>query len=491
MKEVGMSTNAAIANSAVPIPLLVSAETGAAAPMLPAESLPHIAGDLPGADQRAANSTHLSADSSVGDPNDLTQTGWSILFASDADPAIKAQLQPLIDLRHAQVADDNLFKVFEGNDSGVRPGQTADNWVQYRGVSLTAQVDPTAGVPYYVLIVGGPDRIPFDFQNLLKMQWAVGRLAFDNIEDYGRYAQAVVEYESPTFKPVQRKNAAVWITHNDGDLATGMLTNALCPNFLDAQKPLGCGAAKFSLDAFTTTTPKQATKQQFIDILRGQVPGGAPAVIFTGSHGAEYSMSDPALQRRMQGSLFTQEWVRGTPAGEDNLMSADDIPADAQLQGTMSFLFACYSGGCPAVNNYYFGPNGTALPVAPAPMIAALPQALLSHGTLAVIAHIDLAFPYAFQDVTGSPQVQAVRDPLTYLMLGRRAGYAADCLSDRWSHLCSQLMEAEARTVSTDPNAPQPLNDAARTALTISRDDARNYIVLGDPAARLRIGDLQ
>jgi hypothetical protein len=76
-------------------------------------------------------------------------------------------------------------------------------------------------------------------------------------------------------------------------------------------------------------------------------------------------------------------------------------------------------------------------------------------------------------------------------MFGRRAGYAADCLSDRWSHLCSQLIESEAITASTVPNAPQPLNDAARTALTIARDDARNYIVLGDPAARLRIADLQ
>jgi hypothetical protein len=467
-------------NPALPIPLLVSAETGAPAPVLPPESLPHIVPDLPGADQRAVNSTHLSTDSSVGDPNDLTQTGWCILFASDADPAIKAQLQPLIDLRHAQVADDNLFKIFEGNDSGVRPGQTADNWVQYRGVSLTAQVDPTAGVPYYVLIVGQPDRIPFDFQNLLKMQWAVGRLAFDNIEDYGRYAQAVVQYESPTFVPVQRKNAAVWITHNDGDLATGMLSDALCPNFLDAQHPLGCGTAKFSLDAFTASTPKQATKQQFIDMLRGNIPGGAPAVFFTGSHGAEYSLTDPALQRRMQGALFTQEWIRGTPGGENNLVSADDIPADARLQGTMAFLFA-----------YYFGADGAQLPVAPAPLIAALPQALLSHGTLAVIAHVDLAFPYAFQDVTGTPQVQAVRDPLTYLMMGRRAGYAADCLSDRWSHLCSQLIESEARTASPDPSAPQPLNASARTALTIARDDARNYIVLGDPAARLRIRDLQ
>src|SRR5580704_19148778 len=123
----------------LPVPLLVHAPTGAPAPALPPESLPHLSGDLPGAAQRSIDSTHLGTDSSVGDPDDLTQTGWCILFASDADPAIKAQLQPLIDLRHAQVADDNLFKIFEGNDSGVRPGQTADNWVQYRGVSLTAQ----------------------------------------------------------------------------------------------------------------------------------------------------------------------------------------------------------------------------------------------------------------------------------------------------------------------------------------------------------------
>uniref|UniRef100_A0A372ILN2 Gingipain domain-containing protein n=2 Tax=Paracidobacterium acidisoli TaxID=2303751 RepID=A0A372ILN2_9BACT len=474
----------------LPIPLLVHAQTGTPAQALSHESIPSVGRDLPGADQRSRDSSHLAADSSVGDPDDLSQTGWCILFASDADPAIKAQLQPLIDLRRSQVGDDNLFKVFEGN-TGVQPGQTADNWAEYRGVSLTAQVDPFAGVPYYVLLIGHPDRIPFDFQNLLKMQWAVGRLAFDDIEDYGRYAKAVVQYEAPAFQPVQRKNAAVWITRNEGDVATAMLSGALCPNFLDVHRPLGSGAARFTLDAFTGSSAKQATKQQLIDILRGDIPGGPPAVFFTGSHGAEYPIADPALQRRMQGSLFTQEWVRGTPAGADNLFSAEDIPADARLQGTMAFLFACYSGGCPADNNYYFQPDGSKIPVAPAPLVAALPQALLSHGALAVIAHIDMAFPYAFQDVTGTPQVQAIRDPLTYLMLGRRAGYAADCLSDRWSHLCSQLIEAENRTASSDPKAPQPLSAAAHSALTIARDDARNYIVLGDPAARLRIADLK
>ncbi len=474
----------------LPVPLLVHAPTGTPAPALPPESLPHLSGDLPGAAQRSIDSTHLGTDSSVGDPGDLTQTGWCILFASDADPAIKAQLQPLIDLRRKQVNDDHLFQVFEGNDSGVRPNQTADDWVQYRGVSLTAKVDPTAGVPYYVLIVGQPDRIPFDFQNLLKMQWAVGRLAFDDIEDYGRYARAVVQYEDPGFVPAQRKNAAVWVTRNDNDVATAMLSNAICPNFLDNIKPLGSGPAKFTLDAFTYSTAKQATKQQLIDILRGNLPGGPPAVLFTGSHGVEYPMGDPA-QRRMQGSLLTQEWVRDTAAGANNLFSAEDIPADAKLQGTMAFLFACYSGGCPVDNNYYFNPDGSKIPVAPAPLIAALPQALLSHGALAVIAHVDLAFPYAFQDVTGTPQLQSLRDPLTYLMFGRRAGYAVDSLSDRWSRLCSQLIESEARTVSTDPNATPPLSPAARTVLTIARDDARNYILLGDPAAQLRVKDLK
>jgi len=480
-----MSPTSPAASNAQPIPLLVHGPTGKAAPVLPPESLPHLSGDLPGAAQRAIDSTHLGTDSSVGDPDDLTQTGWCIVFASDADPAIKAQLQPLIDLRRKQVNDDHMFQVFEGNDGGVRPNQTADDWIQYRGVSLTAKVDPTAGLPYYVLLVGQPDRIPFEFQNLLKMQWAVGRLAFDNIEDYGRYAQAVVQYEDPGRIPVQRRNAAVWVTCNDGDIATSVLTNAICPNFVDSPKPLGSGAAKFSLDAFTSSTQKQATKQQLIDILRGNVPGGPPAVFFTGSHGVEYPMTDPALQRRMQGSLLTQEWVPDASAGPNNLFSAEDVPADAKLQGTMAFLFACYSGGCPVNNNYYFNPDGSKIPIAPAPLVAALPQALLSRGALAVIAHVDMAFPYSFQDVTGTPQLQAVRDPLTYLMLGRRAGYAVDSLSDRWSRLCSQLIEADANTAAV------PLSPAARTSLTIARDDARNYIVLGDPAAQLRVKDLK
>ena len=117
------------------------------------------------------------------------------------------------------------------------PGQTAASWAQQRGVSLTAPVNPyQGGVPFYLLIVGSPDRISFEFQALLKMQWAVGRLYFDNIEDYGRYAQKVVEYESKTFTPVQSKNTAFWVTRNFGDAATAILCGAHFPGFSRARE---------------------------------------------------------------------------------------------------------------------------------------------------------------------------------------------------------------------------------------------------------------
>jgi hypothetical protein len=476
---------------ALPVPLHIDALAGQAAPPMPDESLGRL-GDLPAATQRAQDSKSLGTSSRVDDVNDLTQTGWCVIFASDADPAIQAQLQPLIELRRNQVGDENLFKIFAG-DEGVQPGHAADDFaarVKPSGVSLTAAVDPYAGLPYYVLLVGQPDRVPFEFQNLLKMQWAVGRLAFDDIEDYGRYAQAVVQYESAGYTPVQRRNAAVWMTRNDGDAATAMLSGSVGTNFLDTKWPLGSAPARFTLDAFTCTSQKQATKQQLIDILRGDVPGGAPAVIFTGSHGASYPITDAAQQRRMQGSLVTQEWAPGQPAGENNSFSAEDLPSDAKLEGTMALLYACFSGGCPTYNNYYFNADGSKKPLAPAPMIGALPQALLRRGMLAVIGHVDMAFPYSFQDYMGTPQVQAVRDPLTYMMTGRRVGWAADCLSDRWSRLGLQLTELQ-NPSATDAAPPAAVNPALQKALTLARDDARNYIVLGDPAAQLRVKDLK
>jgi hypothetical protein len=221
----------------------------------------------------------------------------------------------------------------------------------------------------------------------------------------------------------------------------------------------------------------EATKQRLSDIFSGQIDGGTPSVVFTGSHGAEWPISDPEAQRERQGALVTQEWTRGQPLQPDYYFSASDLSSGAKVHGAMVFLFACFGGGCPAQDTYYRANDGSPRALTPAPLVAKLPQALLSRGALAVIGHVDRAFSYAFENGQGTPQPQVLRDPLTYLMQGKPVGLATDPLNLLWSTLAARsgiLMGG------STPDA------AALANMIIARDDARNYMILGDPAVRLK-----
>jgi hypothetical protein len=480
---------------ALPIPMGVRLDTGLALPRLSASDAARVIAspDLTDAPARSDSQKTLAPDASVTMAGDLTQAGWAVLFASDADPAIKQQLQPLLDLRQRQVEKDPIpglpsrFRIFEGEavgtgpifTGGVLPGQTADDWARARGVNFSSPVNPDI-VPYYLLIVGSPDRISFDFHSNFKLQWLVGRLYFDDIADYGRYAAQVVAYETAPWKPLPAKNAAVWLTANQGDIATTILSGAIQAEFQNTTPPFGatrgCG---YSMDLFLG---EAATKQQLAEIFAGNLPGGVPTVVFTGSHGSEFAMPTTpeaiAAQKAGQGSLVTQEWTPGDPLTPACQFGADDIPAANTLPGTMVFMFACYSVGCPATDNYYFNADGSTIPAAPAPLISRLAQKLLANGALAVIGHVDRAFPYGIENVNGTSQVKLIRTPLERLMQGQTVGLAADTFSNSWSALSAKL----------GLNAP-PLSTAAAARSRIARDDARNYVVLGDPAARLRVKD--
>jgi hypothetical protein len=463
----------------MPIPMGVVAETGATHPRLTEDDLRHIKPDSAAVLARAEESHALAVDSSVDDPMDLTQTGWAVLFASDADPAIQDALKPLLDWRKSQVNDDKLFRVFDG-PAGVRPNQTAGSWALAKGVSLAAPVGPRRGVPFYLMMVGSPQRIPFEFQAQFDLQWAVGRLHFDKVADYASYAQKVVEYEQGS-GPAQQRRAAVWMPRNPGDLATPMLAGAVGDDFLGKGDALPLGQRQhFKVASFIGDG--QATKARLTDIFRGNIDGGAPAIVFTGSHGAEWSIADPAVQQQRQGALVTQEWSRGQPLQPDHYFSGDDLPADAKVHGLMAFVFACFGGGCPDKDSYFFAADGSKIALTPVPLIASLPQALLARGALAVIAHVDRAFSYGFEDVMGTPQEQLLRSPVELLMKGHRAGMAADPLNLQWSALAAQLGLALGGNL---PGMPQPRSSVVAN-LFIARDDARNYIVLGDPAVRLR-----
>ena len=453
-----------------PIPFGVRADTGETPPLLTEADLNRIA-------PAPREQPHLALVASIADATDLTQTGWGLVFSRDANPAIRQKLTRLIEHRQKQVDNAALFHVFDGADA-VRSGESAENWLFRHGLAL-GPVEPENGVPYYLVLVGSPEDISLPFQSTLDLHFCIGRLYFDDLNDYETYANHVVDYETAATLP-QRRQAAVWMTRNKNDDATLMLSGILGAAF--TAKPLGQGPRFKGMEYQTTSFLNDAaTRENLLTLLRG-----SPALLFTGSHGLEWKASEPDVQRQNQGALVTSTWVKGTPVARDQFVNGDDVPADAQLVGTMCFMFACFGGACPLVDSYQLSPAGDPLPLAPKPFITSLPQRLLRAGALAVLAHSDRAWSYGFVSGGGVRQDQLIRGAVEGLMRGLPAGRCADQFQDQWGALSAQFsLRQDFRR-----NGTQPVSTDALANLAIARDDARNYIVLGDPAARLRIKDM-
>ncbi len=469
-------------------PLYVAAESSTEAEALTAEQVLGLppAPDLEDAAQRHQAQKTLAPAASIQHPELLSQTGWAVLYTADQQPAIE-QLRPLLTKRKADVGNENP----EWYQEFIVPvGVTAKQWLGTASgnkVGLGGSVQPWDGIPYYLLLVGPPESFSFEFEATLKKKFAVGRLYFDDPADYGRYAANVIEYEKTGPRTPQHKNVAVWITCNQNDRATHALTSLVPDEFTTDDHRLG--APNFTLESFVRG---KATRPQFFRIVRGLMDQGRPAIIFTGSHGTQYLPTDPR-QPEKQGALITQEWFPGSGplvSGPDgtagaNQFCAADLPDDAQLHGTMFMMFACYSGGCPRDDTFRTNPDGTPMQAAAKDMISKLPQALLSQGALAVLGHVDMATPYSFQDPDGTPQAQVLRDPLDELLKGSTVGMAADRLTSEWSAMASQFFELG----PLDANATDA-DKKERATLTVATHNARNYILLGDPAMRLRLESL-
>ncbi|ODV41602.1 hypothetical protein AWV79_34925 [Cupriavidus sp. UYMMa02A] len=106
------------------------------------------------------------------------------------------------------------------------------------------------------------------------------------------------------------------------------------------------------------------------------------------------------------------------------------------------------------------------------PLSAPLPGARLQ---------IDRAWTYSFQSDRADPQTQGFHDVAGSLLHGQRVGQATDRFNIRWAALSTELAD-----VLRDRSAGAAVSDT-EPALRVARDDARNYVVLCDPAARLRV----
>ena len=206
-----------------------------------------------------------------------------------------------------------------------------------------------------------------------------------------------------------------------------------------------------------------------------------------------FPAGDPG-QESSQGAILCQDWEGLGKIARGHYYAAADLPAAAKVHGLLYFFFACYGAGWPRFDN--FSRMGRpAAAIAPKPMLARLPQALLAHpngGALAVIGHVDRAWAYSFRSGDKVAQIDSFRDATARILRGDRVGNAMDQFNQRWATLSERLADLQEHWSLRDTTDFDFETQTAKqiSTLWVARDDARNYIVFGDPAVQLRVKDM-
>jgi hypothetical protein len=418
------------------------------------------------------------------EPTDITQAGWAIVFHKDEDQAVKQALEPLIKHRRKKIGKKKT-RVLEYCD-----GEDRADWLARYGAGAATVVPEL--VPLYVLLVGSPERIPFSFGHELSVEYAVGRLHFDTPAEYAAYAANVIDYETSASVP-NCKEAVFFAPRHPGDGWTELCADLLVKPLADGTPAEEARPAQPGVAAAQKFEPRKiwgpgATKEALIDVLRPAKSAKPPAFLLTASHGMGWPKGH-AEQVHAQGALLCQNWTGKGTISDKHYLTAAEIPADGWVQGMITFHVACYGAGTPSHDRFLHEKGKPPPAIANAPFFAALPKALLTHpkgGALACIGHVERIWGYSIVDALDKAQIDTFRNAMTGILAGQPVGYAMRDFSLRFAVL-STTLSSLLKKIDFGTDVPdEKLADA-----WTERNDAEAYVVLGDPAVRLRVQDLK
>ncbi|MFV8174613.1 hypothetical protein [Mycolicibacterium peregrinum] len=229
---------------------------------------------------------HLGLISGDRDADKVAEAGWALIAGRDVDPAVLEALSPLRDHRRRQAGQ--LYREYCDPESALRTGESRLDFLLRHGVSPFDAADP-GEMPYYVLLIGGPDQIPFEFQYGLSVQRAVGRIDFDFAQDYAQYAENVVAAEQSAGNKDARR-LDVFAPQNDYDIATALSSRRLAEPLINELRK---GSDPPDI---TEAIGEQATKRRLDTVMRGS----AIDVLLTATHGFGVTGE---RQRDLQGAL--------------------------------------------------------------------------------------------------------------------------------------------------------------------------------------------
>ena len=389
------------------------------------------------------------------------EAGWGIIFNEDTPQDVRKALEPLIAHRRKQVGD--LLKALD-----YKKGEQTRSWYQRHRIS-PGSVDPEV-VPYYLLLIGGPELIPFEFQYLLGVDYAVGRLAFDKADEYDRYVRSTIAYESGNAVP-NTKEIAYWGTRHPGDPATNLSASLLIDPLANGV-PGAAGALKRAIHTEVGYERKlsvadDATKANLLETLHAR---SRPRCC--SPHRMACSCARPGRAGRRARRALCQDWPGFGSVKLDHILAASDIADDANVNGMVALIFACFGAGTPDADQFLMDLSQPGKPLAPKPFMAALPRRLLTHpngSALAVIGHIDRAWGFSIQVAQGGraadpaiPQQPRLHHERHAVRITRRP--ASSARASRPCRRCSRthLADRAARHAAERSRARQRLDRAER-----------------------------
>jgi hypothetical protein len=404
------------------------------------------------------------------DRNDPLDAGWAYLVRAD-DPRsaeLEGAIAPLA-ARRSMAGPPLYYR-----------GERANDWFDWLTREYFGRRNRGVPVPGFVLMLGSPEQIPFEFQSLLQTLARVGRLDFEDTGDLRRYVDKLLRLERADAPAVEREavlfgpDAGVEdATHHSRRLMVEPLAHKLRGRGFATSELLG----------------EHATKQALVDALAGH----RPALLYAASHGVGAVGESLAVQRAYNGAICCQETSRG---GLDDVFSAADVDfARPVLEGAVVFQFACYGYGTPASSEYAHWLGSAPAVGAGTEFVAALPTRLLAHprGPIAFVGHVDLAFMHAFSDGAIPAPDQHWHDRLEpfasavdRLVAIEPTGRALEDMNARYAGFNAMI----AAMYDDKQRTGRSLSLVERDRLIenwILRGDAKNYMLLGDPAAGLRI----
>lgn len=431
----------------------------------PREGIPE-AGTLPGADSLVGHGPSESERYF----NEPSRCGWEVIVHPRDWEWMRAELGE--DLR--------ALAAMRTGRGGFRPllydcaGGNPEDWWAWIQRRLEGPAGPGQEPPFYILILGSPQRIPFGFQMALHAGTAVGRLHFDTPEEYRAYFRKLLGRK--------RGIRGLDIFAPCHDEATEIATAKFARPLADwaGRKRLACRAI---ID--TRGTRKRATRAGFAAL--GQA---SERILFATGHG----LFEPRPGRaELNGALCCPVEDEAILDPARDLISPDLIGSAPCFPGSILVMQSCYGFGMPSESAV--GRRCGMLPGSKREdRISSLPRKLLANprGPIAFIGHLDIALVFRGKiiDRDGFDPLA----PFTWLveaicLHGHTVGYAMSGLRRTVANLSNlSLMlldqhERGKRSILGRLASWAPSRRGAVAENLIRKNDVGNLLLFGDPAA--------